>query len=391
VTDYYDTPGFGTGYSAGVASPSVASGAWLPSHLDSYVGQAGLEEGPQWDALWKLEQEYRNSPELYRDPSGSSFFTFLAQKAPEYLPLIRNASTEAYDQRIRNLAQQGVDRYQNLLAYEKDRAGIPYPALVGLSAIGGGLGSAFAGGGAAAGSSTASLSSQFAGMTPGLASGAGTAGGFATAGGNALAAGIGGGMPFSVAGVGKWLPYVLEGANALLGYRAAGKAADASEAGSMLAIAEGARQYDQSREDQMPWLTSGRNALAELDDPNAFQASPDYNFVRSEGIRDIGNSFAAQGGAMSGNAMRALTEYNTGLASGEYGNWFARRLNKAGMGADAATNIGALGANRAANAGNAYQNAGDARSSGILGRSAAIGNAMNGAYNTYRLRQLGFP
>jgi hypothetical protein len=182
----------------------------------------------------------------------------------------------------------------------------------------------------------------------------------------------------------------MEGANALLGYRAAGQAADASQAGSMAAIAEGARQYDTTRSDLMPWLNEGRNALGRMNDPNAFTASPGYQWARSEGQRDIGNSFAARGGAASGNALRALSEFNTGLAQQDYGNWWNQQAGLAGVGQTTGAQIGQFGANTAANAGNAYQNAGDARASGILGRYGAIGGGLRGAYETNQLRRMGY-
>ena len=48
-----------------------------------------------------------------------------------------------------------------------------------------------------------------------------------------------------------------------------------------------------------------------------FYDSPDYQFRLNEGQRDIGNSFAARGGAASGNALRALTQFNQNLAASE--------------------------------------------------------------------------
>jgi hypothetical protein len=366
---------------------------WAPSQLLNGIPSAI----PSWEDYWKQQEAAGNAIPLSLLHSGQ-FYDFPTGTNPSDVRIAHGDTAENYNAGIapnsgvfasadpreiadfnsaqRDTSWQGIGRVAALVG-----GGAALGATAWGQSIPGAAGGATAGGGA----TTFPLATGGPVSVSPLAG----AGGGVAAGGNALAAG-GGAVPFSTGGIAKWFPYIMEGANALLGYRAAGQAADASEAGSMAAIAEGARQYDQSRSDQMPWLVSGRNALAELDDPNGFTASPDYNFVRSEGIRDIGNSFAARGGALSGNALRAITDYGSNVASGEYGNWFSRRLNKAGMGADTASNLGALGANTAANAGNAYQNAGEARSSGILGKYGALANGANGAYNTYRWRRAGY-
>lgn len=108
----------------------------------------------------------------------------------------------------------------------------------------------------------------------------------------------------------------------------------------------------------------------------AFQASPDYQWRVGEGQKGIANSFAARGGASSGNALKALSEFNQNMAGGEFQNWFNRRLSlvNGGQGATNATT----------GAGNTFTNSlmqsqqqqGDARASGILGVGNSIGNAV---------------
>lgn len=155
--------------------------------------------------------------------------------------------------------------------------------------------------------------------------------------------------------------------------KASRQAANAQSAAADSAISEQQRQYDQTRADQQPYMQSGTNALAKLQDPNAnFQASPDYAFRRSEGQRDIGNSFAARGGAFSGNALKALTDYNSNIASNEYGNWWSRQAGLAGQGQTATQAVDAAGANKANAVGNALMYQGNARASGIQGQGDAI-------------------
>lgn len=116
-----------------------------------------------------------------------------------------------------------------------------------------------------------------------------------------------------------------------------------------------------------------------------FYDSPDYQFRVSEGQRDIGNSFAARGGAASGNALRALTEFNQNLAASEYGNWFNRRAQLAGVGTAASGNVGQAGQNTANALMGSQQAMGDARASGIMGGVNSAANAINAGANNYLL------
>lgn len=133
--------------------------------------------------------------------------------------------------------------------------------------------------------------------------------------------------------------------------------------------------------------------------PNAdFFASPDYNFRRTEGLRDIAGSYAARGGGRSGNALRALTEFNSGLASQEFGNRFNRLAALAGAGqtANAQAGQGALttgqliGRNQvdAANArASGIAGAGEARADGIAGLAGTI-PLFQDAFDTYKRNRM---
>jgi hypothetical protein len=109
-----------------------------------------------------------------------------------------------------------------------------------------------------------------------------------------------------------------------------------------------------------------------------FFTSPDYQFRLNEGQRNIGNSFAARGWAASGNALRALTEFNQNTASSEYGNYTDRLLRMAGL--------GTVGNGQASNAANNYtqgmsntnQDSADARSSGVWNQYGAITGGLTG-------------
>jgi len=157
--------------------------------------------------------------------------------------------------------------------------------------------------------------------------------------------------------------------------------ADASQAGTDAAIGEQRRQFDLNRQDLAPFRETGVNALGRLNnlqsgDLSDFFTSPGFEFVRDEGLRGIENRFSASGGALSGNALRRLNEFNSGLASQEFGNFFERDSRLAGLGGSA-TNAGvAAGQNSANNISNAFMNnginQGNARASGIQGVNSAI-------------------
>lgn len=116
-----------------------------------------------------------------------------------------------------------------------------------------------------------------------------------------------------------------------------------------------------------------------------FFASPDYDFRRKEGERGIAASFAAKGGG--GRALQALAEYNSNLASGEYGNYVNRLFNMAGMGQTATNSAIGAGANYANNASQAQMAAGDARASGAIGQANAITGSLNNMLGMYYMNQ----
>jgi hypothetical protein len=263
------------------------------------------------------------------------------------------AEIAAYQDHARTQALQGVAKVG---------------ALVGGAALGGSLSGT---NGATAGATSAPWSGEL--TAAGLPTGAGVAAAPLTAGA-ILPTAAGTGMNwFNIANIG----------SSLLGAYGANKAAGMQQDAANAAIAEMQRQYDQSRQDQLPWLQAGQAALGRLQDPNGFQASPDYAFRRSEGLRDIGNYFGARGGAFSGNALKALTEFNSGLASGEYGNWFNRQSNLAGLGQATGQSLGQLGASSAANVGNAGMAGANARASGIAG----VNNAVQGGFQNWALKK----
>lgn len=247
------------------------------------------------------------------------------------------------------------------------------------------------------------------GMALGGALGAGGAAGAAggTAAGTTAAAGTG-----AIAGAGGML-----GANGLMnlanlgvglyGANQAGKAADAQANAAYESNANQLAMYNQNRADQMPWMQQGKTSLERLAElmqsggrlstpfsMKDYQKTPNYEFVRGEGIRGIENSMAGRSGFGGGNMLKALARYNSGLASNEYQNSrnnfnedqtniFNRLSSLAGTGQTTAANLGAAGQNFANQSGQGLMNAADARAQGYTANANALSGTVNNAIGLY--------
>lgn len=118
-------------------------------------------------------------------------------------------------------------------------------------------------------------------------------------------------------------------------------------------------------------------------DPNspnygAFFQSPDYQFRKQQGMQGIGNSFSASGGVKSGNALKALADFNSNLAAGEFGQYFNRQAALAGIGQTATGQSSSAGIATGQIVGNAMQNSANARASGVAGSANAINSGLSG-------------
>ena len=161
------------------------------------------------------------------------------------------------------------------------------------------------------------------------------------------------------------------------------KGADAQAAAADAAARESGRQYDQTRQDMMPWMGAGTNALAQMQQLNAgdfssFRQSPDYQFAFDQGLQATDRSAAARGGLFSGGHSADLQAFGQGLASQQYGNYYNRLASLAGVGQQTAGQIGQFGAQNAANQGNALMSAGNARASAYGQQANAWNNALAG-------------
>jgi hypothetical protein len=130
-----------------------------------------------------------------------------------------------------------------------------------------------------------------------------------------------------------------------------------------------------------------------------YQADPGYAFRLGEGMKGLNATAAARGGLISGNALRAATQYGQEMGSQEYQNAYNRyQINRSnqltplqslmGAGQTATNTMGQAGQNYANQAGEAYMGAGNARASGYVGSANAWSNAIGNATNVYNQNQM---
>jgi len=210
-------------------------------------------------------------------------------------------------------------------------------------------------------------------------------------------------MPFGFVAAAATVASGVMGANA--SRKAARTQAQAAEADRKLKE----EQYWDQVNRQEPFRQAGLTTQAELlrrmglgGDPNSagygnllrdfsqenFQADPGYAFRLQEGLKGLDRQAAARGGLISGAALKAASDFAGKQASAEYQNAYSRynqnrNLNynmltgqqAVGQNATAAQN--AASQNYATGAGQAIQNAGDARASGYIGAANAWSSSLN--------------
>lgn len=171
---------------------------------------------------------------------------------------------------------------------------------------------------------------------------------------------------------------------------ASNKSADAQKGAAKKSIAEQQRQFDLTRSDMMPWMNAGKGALGDMQALNSgdfskFYQSPDYQFALDQGFKSLDRSAASRGRLYSGGYGQDLVNYGQGLATQNYGNYYGRLADLAGIGQSTATNLGTFGQNKANAISSQYTNIGNARASAYQGYAKAwsdfenrIGRAMGG-------------
>lgn len=149
-------------------------------------------------------------------------------------------------------------------------------------------------------------------------------------------------------------------------------------------------------------------------DAQSFYQDPSYQWRKQQGMDNIQAQAAAGGGLFSGATLKALNDYNSNLASQEYGNAWQRNMaenqnrfnvdgnlrsqdynifnsersrqynemaNLAGVGQTAANNLATLGANNANNIGELNMQGANARANAYATASQAKATGMGNLIN----------
>lgn len=148
----------------------------------------------------------------------------------------------------------------------------------------------------------------------------------------------------------------------------------------------------------------GYGSLTQTFTPQDYLANqdPGYQFQLQQGQQALQNSQAAQGGVLSGAALKDLINFNQGTAATGYQNAFNRfqtqqnntysRLgNIATLGQNSAANAGSTGANFANGISGTITGAGNAAAAGQIGVGNAISSGINSGIGYYQLNQLMTP
>jgi hypothetical protein len=192
--------------------------------------------------------------------------------------------------------------------------------------------------------------------------------------------------------------------SALIGAAASNSAANKQAGAAEAATAAQREALTKQTELNQPFYDTGVNALNKLSSqpqytPEAFnyEADPGYAFRFNEGMKGLNASAAARGGLISGNALRAATDYGQAAGSQEYQNAYnryltnnAQRLQAYNTNTGVQQNLASMGqasANNQAGAAGAFGNsaAGNMIGAANAGAAGTVGtaNALTSGVGTY--------
>jgi hypothetical protein len=188
------------------------------------------------------------------------------------------------------------------------------------------------------------------------------------------------------------------GATLVTGYMGAQAAKGAAQTQSDAAnrsLEQERAMYEQSREDLGPYREQGYTALKDIERMKPFLTSqfgpdqfaqyldPSMAFRQKIGTQATERMANVGGGAISGNTLRALTDYGQNLASTEYGNAFGRfRADKTDI-YNTLANIAGMGQGAVNTGINAGQNFAASQTGLMTGSAAAQAAGTVGAANAY--------
>lgn len=206
----------------------------------------------------------------------------------------------------------------------------------------------------------------------------------------------------------------------LLGSSAASGAAKTQANAANNATAAELQMFNQTSANEQPFVTGGQNALTELQqllglsggggatspilqmlgltggaagggiNPATFQGSPGYQYQLQQGTNAVTNANAPTG--IGGNALRQLQQTGQGLANQNWNQYLGNASTAwqqllsnisgiAGLGQNAAANLGNQATTVGAQVGGNAIGAGNALAGGQIGSANALAGGINGGIN----------
>lgn len=170
----------------------------------------------------------------------------------------------------------------------------------------------------------------------------------------------------------------------ILGTNKTGDAVAAQTAGANAADATQMEMFNKVEADQAPYRQAGYSALSSMQDPRFqksftmadFQEDPGYQFALNEGQKALERGAAAKGMSLSGGQLKALTNYNQGMANQQYQNAYERYNNDLSTQYNRLASLAGLGQT----ANNTTSSAAMSAGQGIAQTQAGLGNANAAAY-----------
>lgn len=155
------------------------------------------------------------------------------------------------------------------------------------------------------------------------------------------------------------------------------------------------QQFQQTQQNLAPYMGLGTAAMPQLMNllglgsqgsagiQTALQNVPGYQFTLNQGLQQLQNQQSATGQNLSGAQEKGLQNYTTGLAQSNYQQYLNNYMNTVGMGQNAASGLGSIGAANASSVGNTLMGGANATAAGQI----AAGNAQSNSLMS--LMQLG--
>lgn len=191
-------------------------------------------------------------------------------------------------------------------------------------------------------------------------------------------------------------PLIIGGASVasgLIGSSAAKDAASKQADAAANSLALQKSMFDTTQANFKPYLDVGKGATYSLgslygigqdgnttnanQDYSKFYDSPDYKFAQDQGALGLDRYQNAKGLALSGGALKDVAQFNQGLATQQYGNYFNRLLSLSQIGQNAASGSASSAANFSGQMSNSIQGQGQAQAAGIVGSSNALTGGIN--------------